>query len=140
VASWLERAKSEIPKSAALPAAVAAKRNLTAALAAPKAGGFEIVERELSERGIHGIPLADLREAAGPDWPEVERDPALLEVLAAAVATRRMRERGEAPAHYTASTTCAHCGLVPIFAGTPDRVLSCPWCFNRTAGRPVPRP
>ncbi len=87
----------------------------------------------------HGLTVDDLRALAGADWPEVERDPALLEVLAAAVATRRMRERGEVPAHYTATTVCAGCGPVPIFPGAPERVMGCPWCLNRAAGRPVPR-
>ena len=87
----------------------------------------------------HGLTIADLREAAGPDWPEVERDPALLETLAHAVSVRRMRELGIVPAHYTASTICARCGSVPIFEGAPERVLGCAWCFNRTAGKPVPK-
>lgn len=105
----------------------------------------------------HGLTITDLRALAGPDWPEVERDPALLEALAGAdwseleaepgkmeafanmVSIRKMRERGEVPAHYTASTICAHCGPVPIFPGVRERVLGCPWCLNRAAGRPVPR-
>lgn len=87
----------------------------------------------------HGLTVDDLRALAGPDWPEVERDPALLETLVHAVQTRRMRERGAVPAHYAASTICAHCGPVPIFVGAPARVMGCPWCFNRAAGRPVPR-
>ncbi len=87
----------------------------------------------------YGLNVAELRTVAGPDWPECERDPALLEVLAHAVQTRRMLERGEVPPHYTATTVCAGCGPVPIFEGCPDRVLACPWCLNRAAGRPVPR-
>lgn len=86
----------------------------------------------------HGLTLGDLQEAAGPDWMEVQADPALLEALAAAVTTRRMRERGETPPHYTAITTCRHCGPVPIFPGVADQVEGCPWCLNRAAGRPVP--
>jgi hypothetical protein len=100
------------------------------------------VECEISEKGEispYGIPATEMRALAGPDWPEVQADPALLESLAAAVQTRRMRERGEVPAHYTATTICAGCGPVPIFEGAPARVMGCPWCFNRAAGRPVPR-
>lgn len=102
----------------------------------------KVAERELSERcerSIHGIPLSELRALAGPDWPEVEADPALLENLARAVSTRRMRDRGEVPPSYTSNTVCAGCGPVPIFEGAPDRVMGCPWCFNRAAGRPGPR-
>lgn len=87
----------------------------------------------------HGLTVDDLRAAAGNDWPEVQADPALLEALAHAVSVRRMRERGEVPPSYTAVTDCAGCGPVPIFEGAPDRVMGCPWCFGRVAGRPVPR-
>jgi hypothetical protein len=86
----------------------------------------------------HGLTVSDLEEAAGPDWPEVQTDPSLLGVLAEAVATRRMRERGEIPPHYTAITICRHCGPVPIYPGVADQVEGCPWCFNRAAGRPAP--
>ncbi len=48
-----------------------------------------------------------------------------------------MRERGEAPAHYTSTAVCAHCGPVPIFSGAGERVLGCPWCFNRAKGLPM---
>lgn len=128
--SWLERAKNEIPKSAGLPTANTAETPLLSVTAVPKAG----------ETGIFGIPMAELREVAGSDWPECERDPALFETLAAAVIVRRMRERGEVPPHYTTTTTCKHCGPVPIFPGVPERVEGCPWCLVRAAGRRVPKP
>lgn len=88
----------------------------------------------------HGLTLAELREIAGADWPEVKADPALLETLTHAVQTRRMREQGIVPPHYTATTHCAGCGPVPIYPGVPEHVLACPWCLNRHAGRPVPHP
>ena len=84
-----------------------------------------------SDRRVCGILIADIRETAGPDWPEIVSDPVLLEVFAQAIQTRRMREVGEVPAHYTATTICHYCGLVPIFEGAPERVDGCPWCFNR---------
>lgn len=87
----------------------------------------------------HGQTLAELKEVAGPDWLECERDPALLEALASAVQTRRMREKGIVPPSYTAVTVCAGCGHVPIFEGVAERVEGCPWCLNRVAGKPVPR-
>jgi hypothetical protein len=49
-----------------------------------------------------------------------------------------IRERGEVPDHYTATTTCKHCGPVSIWAGCPPAVLGCPWCFNRMKGLPIP--
>ncbi len=97
------------------------------------------VTSENDDAQRHGLTLADLKEAAGTDWNEIAGDRALFETFAAAVATRRMRARGEVPSLYTASTTCAGCGQVPIFEGAPARVDGCPWCFNRHAGRPVPK-
>ena len=87
----------------------------------------------------HGLSLADLKQAAGPDWSEIENDPATLEVLARAIQIRRMRERGEVPAHYTSTAMCAHCGPVPIYPGVAEHVLGCPWCFNRAKGLPMPK-
>jgi hypothetical protein len=88
---------------------------------------------------LHGLTLVELQEAAGPDWPEVQADTVLLETFAAAVATRRMREAGVIPPHYTSTTICARCGPVLIFPGVPAHVLACPWCFNRAASKPVPK-
>ena len=39
---------------------------------------------------------------------------------------------------FHATTVCARCGAVPIFAGVAKRVEWCPWCFNRVKGLPVP--
>ncbi len=74
----------------------------------------------------HGMTLSELEEAAGPDWPEVEADLELVQAFANAVQIRRIRERGEIPPHYTASTVCAGCGPVPIWEGAPEKVLACP--------------
>ena len=87
---------------------------------------------------VHGIPLTELREAAGSDWSELVSDPELLETFALSVSTRRMREQGEVPPDWTATTECAGCGLVPTWEGCPDTMLTCLWCFNRVSGRPVP--
>lgn len=81
----------------------------------------------------------DLQAAAGDDWPDIKDDPEALDALAKAIQTRRMRERGEIPPHYTSSTTCKCCGAVPIFEGVPERVEGCPWCSNRAAGLPLPK-
>ena len=89
---------------------------------------------------LHGLTLAEMEEAAGEDWPEVRDDPAVLEALANAVVTRRQRQRGECPPHWTAHCECAGCGPVFLWPSSPARVLGCPWCFNRAEGRPIPRP
>ena len=54
------------------------------------------------------------------------------------VAIMEMREKGITPDHYTSTTTCKHCGPVPIWDGCPPEVNGCPWCFNRIKGLPIP--
>ena len=89
---------------------------------------------------LHGLTLEELEEVAGEDWPEVRDDTDVLEALAHAVVTRRQREQGERPPHWTETCECAGCGPVFLWAGSPTRVLGCPWCFNRVEERPIPRP
>lgn len=84
--------------------------------------------------------LAELKQAAGPDWPEIEHRPEVIGALAYAIQTRRMREQGERPLSYTHAAVCSGCGPVWLWEGAPDHVEGCPWCFNRSAGRPVPAP
>lgn len=80
-----------------------------------------------------------IRDLAGADWPEIEADPVLMGTFTRAVQVRRIREQGKVPEHYTAMTLCSGCGPVPIFPGASELVDACPWCFNRIAGRPIPR-
>ena len=47
-------------------------------------------------------------------------------------------DQGKVPGHYTHPATCKHCG--PIWLWFSGDVLGCPWCWNRIAGRPIPRP
>ena len=89
---------------------------------------------------LHGLTRAELEEAAGEDWPMVRHDPAVLEALAHAVVTRRQREGGECPLHWTEHCECSGCGPVFLWPGSPVRVLGCPWCFNRAEGGLIPRP
>ena len=114
---------------------------LMAKLKAHKTELLDILRKPGAERIAqgHGLTLADLQQAAGSDWPEIEQDPAAIEALANSIQIRRMREHGEVPSNYTRTTVCARCGAVPIFAGVAERVLGCPWCFNRAKGLPVPK-
>ena len=89
---------------------------------------------------LHGLTLAELEEAAGEDWPGLRDDLTVLQALANAVVTRRQRERGECPPHWTEHCDYAGCGPVFLWPGSPARVLGCPWCFNRAEGRAIPRP
>lgn len=88
---------------------------------------------------IYGITIEEMKRRAGTSYTEIAQEPESFEALAHAVSIRRMRERGEAPAHYTAVTICRRCGSVPIFPGAPDNVFACPWCPNRIMGRPIPK-
>ncbi len=82
--------------------------------------------------------LRELQERAGSDWDEVSADPAKLKSFAELVMITDMRHRGIVPDHYTATTNCKHCGLVPIFEGNWPESDACPWCFNRLKGLPMP--
>ena len=81
----------------------------------------------------------ELSELLGADWDWIRQNPKILEACREAETVRRMREAGIVPSHYTESTVCGHCGRVPIVPGCPDKVLACPWCFNRLKGLPIPR-
>jgi len=87
----------------------------------------------------YGIPLVELQELAGDDWPELENDSEQLEAFAHAVQTRKMRESGRQPVHYTQASTCKGCGPVWLWEGAPGHVEGCPWCFNRRAGVIIPK-
>lgn len=94
-------------------------------------------------RGHSCVPVGlsddELQTEAGADWDWLRHDVQALRAFAESVQITRTRERGEIPAHYTATTTCRGCGLVPIFSGVPETVDLCPWCWNRVKGLPMPR-
>lgn len=89
---------------------------------------------------VRGFPLAELEAEAADDWKEMQHNPEQLEAFAHAIQTRRMRESGLRPAHYTKAAECTHCGPVWLWKDAPHRVMGCPWCFVRVAGKLVPRP
>ncbi len=91
--------------------------------------------------GSPGSPSDDVlaeTQRIAADEPNLNDDER--QALIRAIQTRRMRERGEVPPHYTSTTICQHCGPVPIFPGVGEQVEGCPWCFNRVRGLSVPRP
>jgi len=83
------------------------------------------------------VALRDIQKNADDDWAEVSADPAQLKAFTELLMIEKMRHQGIVPPHYTATTECATCGPVSIFAGVPDRVQGCPWCFNRIKGLPA---
>ena len=48
------------------------------------------------------------------------------------------REAGRIPAGWRYVGYCDGCG--PVWLWKPIKAIACPWCWNRVAGRPVPRP
>jgi hypothetical protein len=70
------------------------------------------------------------------EFPDLEphESTVVLEILC----VQEMRKQGVIPEHYTSTTTCKRCGLVPIWDGCPPKVQDCPWCFNRHSGLPIP--
>ena len=99
---------------------------------------------ELSDiAGKHAEPTEapGFREQFTPkQWAALARHPEILEALRLAHAFGLLRAAGIAPDHYAASTVCDGCGPVPIWHGAPATVRGCPWCNNRIAGLPIPKP
>ena len=113
---------------------------------------MSILHEVIKEYGISEMPDAltdktDKRASVSSvsEWSELfetskdELEPDELPVASELVEIVQMRERGEIPTHYTATTTCKHCGPVPIWEGCPPEVQGCPWCFNRIKRLPIPK-
>jgi len=92
-------------------------------------------------KGIDITP-AEVKEALAAedidDWREGAISADTLAASARSLAQRREMNLGKRPDHYTNRATCAHCG--PIWLWFPREVLGCPWCWNRIADMPIPRP
>jgi len=88
------------------------------------------------------ITPAEVKEALAAEDIEDWRNGAIsadtLAAFARSLAQRREMDRGKRPDHYTERATCKHCG--PIWLWFSGEVLGCPWCWNRVADRPIPRP
>lgn len=92
-----------------------------------------------TESTFHGLTLTELKAVAEEDWPDIEHDSLMLDTLAHSLVTRRLREGGEVPPHYTQAVHCDGCGPVWLWQGSPERVQGCPWCFVRVQGMIPPR-
>lgn len=82
---------------------------------------------------VHRLHDADLTACHGCT------DSALRAYLRALVQSERM-DAGNVPAGYTMAAQCSGCGPVWLWPGAPARVIACPWCFRRKAGKAIPRP
>lgn len=72
------------------------------------------------------------------DWREGAISVDFLSAFACSQLLRLEMDQGKRPAHYTQRAICKHCG--PIWLWFSGEVLGCPWCWNRTADKPIPRP
>lgn len=92
-------------------------------------------------RGLAIKPI-EVKEALSPDdiddWREGAISTITLVVFARSLMQRREMDQGKPPNHYTAQATCKYCG--PIWLWYSGVVVSCPWCWNRAADKPIPRP
>ena len=101
----------------------------------------DLVERIRDEKPILIKQLEKVRRNVGDngnDWDEIGSDPNKLKDYYELLMIGEMREKGICPDHYTSTTTCKHCGTVPIWEGCPPEVQNCPWCLNRHRGLPMP--
>lgn len=92
-------------------------------------------------KGLDITPI-EVKEALAPedidDWSNGLISADTLAAFASSLIQRREMDQGKRPDHYIEHATCKHCG--PIWLWFPGEVLGCPWCWNRVADRPIPRP
>lgn len=88
------------------------------------------------------INPAEVKQALAPedidDWCEGTISADTLAAFARSLVQRQKMDQGKHPEHYTEQATCKHCG--PIWLWFSGEVLGCPWCWNRVADKPIPRP
>ena len=88
------------------------------------------------------ITPTEVRDSLAPedieDWCKGDISTETLAAFVRSLMQRREMDQGKVPAHYTKRATCRHCG--PVWLWFAGEVQGCPWCWNRAAGRPIPRP
>ena len=72
------------------------------------------------------------------DWRKGAISADTLAAFTRSLVQRREMDKGKRPDHYTEQAICKHCG--PIWLWFSGEVLCCPWCWNRVADKPMPRP
>ena len=88
------------------------------------------------------ISANEVKNALAPediqDWREGKINAQALAAFALLLVKRREMDEGKRPADYTQIADCKQCGPVWLFLS--GEVLGCPWCRNRIADQPIPRP
>ncbi len=121
---------------------------------APISEVFEVFEQgnqktesrllEVLGNACRGLALSatDARKALAPEdvesWRAGEIGETELAAFCSLLYQRREMADGKRPDHYTERATCSGCG--PVWLWFAGEVRGCPWCRNRLAGRPIPRP
>lgn len=82
---------------------------------------------------VHGLDAGDLGACSGCS------NITLRAYLRALGKTAHM-DAGQVPPTFTVATRCPECGPVWLSEPLPPAARSCPWCFRRKAGKPIPRP
>lgn len=99
-------------------------------------GAFTLAYRDLP------IDPGRVRSALDPadvaDWHQGRLSTDAFVAFAKSLAQRDQIEQGVVPPHYREQAVCTHCG--PVWLWFSGEVDGCPWCRNRLAGRPIPRP
>lgn len=72
------------------------------------------------------------------DWHKGAISTDTLTAFARSLVQRWEMFQGKRPDHYTEQASCKHCG--PIWLWFTGEVQACPWCWNRIADKPIPRP
>lgn len=92
-------------------------------------------------KGLEITP-AELLDALAPEdieeWKQGDLNGDVLTAFANLLVDQRLIEQGKRPPHYTEKGHCQQCG--PVYLWSSESVLGCPWCFNRAADKPIPRP
>ncbi|MBX3711621.1 MAG: hypothetical protein KF800_06650 [Lysobacter sp.] len=91
------------------------------------------IDEELPGGTVAALSIKDLRACANLPRPALR---AFLHVLAR---SQRMAV-GNVPEGWTHAAHCAGCGPVLLWRGAPSSVIACPWCWQRKAGRSIPKP
>ncbi|HFA59300.1 MAG TPA: hypothetical protein ENJ83_01280 [Rhodospirillales bacterium] len=109
-------------------------RLLEAAEARLRAAALEAgLTPQVLRRALSAEDLAELAEGRIGDEQ--------LRAFALLTRERLEREAGRVPPRYELVWTCPRCGPVWVPETWPLEVArNCPWCANRLAGRPIPRP
>lgn len=118
--------------------------------------GFEVAvahETTPAPRSANGPRDRACRLAAASSLPLTVIDAAMVEVEAwrdatdeviaaylRALCDRSERASGRVPQGWTMRGHCVGCGPVWLLPGSIHTALSCPWCWNRIDGLPLPHP